>query len=447
MKDKTILIVDDSYDILEVLHRQLSTLKYRTFQATDVTDAIDILQNSEIDLLITDLKMPGIDGMELVKYASEHFPDIPTLVITGFPSVSGAVEAVKSGAMEYLIKPFTTQELKVAVEKAFKENKNLRTEPPAKVLNELTHSGLIGNSDALAEVLSLIHKVKNNRATVLITGESGTGKELVARAVHYNGKFAKAPFIPVNCGAIPENLLESELFGFVKGAFTGAHETRAGFFQAADGGTIFLDEIGNAPLSVQNSLLRVIQEKEISMIGSNKPQKIDVRIIAATNNDLYKMTKSGSFREDLYYRLNVISIHTPSLKERKEDIPLLAEHFIKKYSEEYQKSKLNITAKAKELLIRHSWPGNIRELENVIQRAVIMSETEIGVAQLSEYLKMPQPISNEEHEYKAGFMTLKELERSYILKVLTAVNNNKTKAAEILGIDRKTLRLKLNSPD
>ncbi|GAA0892669.1 sigma-54 dependent transcriptional regulator [Fulvivirga kasyanovii] len=446
MKDKTILIVDDSYDILEVLHRQLSTLKYRTFQATDVTDAIDILQNSAVDLLITDLKMPGIDGMELVKYASEHFPDVPVLVITGFPSVSGAIEAVKSGAMEYLIKPFTTQELKIAVEKAFKETKGGRPETPREVLRELNHSGLIGHSTALLEVLDLVYKVKNNRATVLITGESGTGKELVARAIHYNGKFAKAPFIPVNCGAIPENLLESELFGFVKGAFTGAQETRAGFFQAADGGTIFLDEIGNASLPVQNRLLRVIQEKEISMIGANKPQKINVRIIAATNNDLFKMTKSGSFREDLYYRLNVISIHTPSLKDRKEDIPLLAKYFIKKYSKEFQKKELSITAKAASLLIRHSWPGNIRELENVIQRAVIMADTEIGVAQLSEYLKMPQPRLNEKHNDEGEFMTLREFERSYIMKVLTAVNNNKTKAAEILGIDRKTLRLKLASP-
>lgn len=445
MKSKTILIVDDSYDILEVLHRQLSSLKYQTFQATDVTDAIDILQNSAIDLLITDLKMPGIDGMELVKYASEHFPDVPVLVITGFPSVSGAVEAVKSGAMEYLIKPFTTQELKAAVEKAFKETKNVRTEVPRQALKELSHSGLIGHSAALLDVLDLVHKVKGNRATVLITGESGTGKELVARAIHYNGNFAKAPFIPVNCGAIPENLLESELFGFVKGAFTGAHETRAGFFQAADGGTIFLDEIGNAPLSVQNRLLRVLQEKEVSMIGANRPQKINVRIIAATNSDLYKMTKTGTFREDLYYRLNVISIRTPSLKERKEDIPLLTEHFIKKYSKEFQKDEPGITAKAVELLMRHSWPGNIRELENVIQRAVIMSETEIGVSQLSEYLKRPQPRTNEKHEDEGAFMTLKELERSYILKVLAAVDNNKTKAAEILGIDRKTLRLKLTS--
>lgn len=446
MKDKTILIVDDTYDILEVLHRQLSALKYHTFQAADVTDAIDILQNSEIDLLITDLKMPGIDGMELVKYASEHFPDIPVLVITGFPSVSGAVEAVKSGAMEYLIKPFTTQELKAAVEKAFIESKGAGTElPSGKIPEGLHHSGLIGNSPALVEVLDLVHRVKNNKATVLITGESGTGKELVARAIHYNGKFAKAPFVAVNCGAIPENLLESELFGFVKGAFTGAHETRAGFFQAADGGTIFLDEIGNASLTVQNRLLRVIQEKEVLMIGANKPQKIDVRIIAATNSDLYNMSKTGSFRQDLYYRLNVISIHTPSLKERKEDIPLLVNHFIKKYAKEFQKEELNITTKAVELLKRHSWPGNIRELENVVQRAVIMSENEIGIAQLSEYLKMRQPSSSEPLQNEGRFMTLKELEKSHILKVLTAVDNNKTKAAEILGIDRKTLRLKLNS--
>ncbi|WP_340152710.1 sigma-54 dependent transcriptional regulator [uncultured Marivirga sp.] len=440
MRNKTVLIVDDSYEVLEVLYRQLSKLGYQTFKAVDVTDAIEILKNSEIDLLLTDLRMPGIDGMELIKYTSEHFPDIPVLVITGFPSVSGAVEAVKSGAMEYLIKPFTIEELKSAVEKAFNEKEEACISQSAvSPLKNIEKSGLIGNSPALEKVLSLVHRIKNNRATVLITGESGTGKELVARAIHYNSKYSQSPFVTVNCGAIPENLLESELFGFVKGSFTGANETRAGFFQAADGGTIFLDEIGNASYAVQALLLRVIQEKEITMIGATRTQKIDVRIIAATNSDLHAMTKTNTFREDLYYRLNVISVHTPSLRERKEDIPQLTHHFIEKYSKEYQKDNINITPKAIELLIRHSWPGNIRELENIIQRSLIMADEIIDVAQLPEYIKIPVPNVKEE-EYK----TLKEMEKNYILKVLQSVDNNKSKAAEILGIDRKTLRMKIS---
>jgi two-component system response regulator HydG len=233
--------------------------------------------------------------------------------------------------------------------------------------------------------------------------------------------------------------LESELFGFIKGSFTGANETRAGFFQAADGGTIFLDEIGNASHAVQALLLRVIQEKEITMIGATRTQKIDVRIIAATNSDLHAMTKTNTFREDLYYRLNVISVHTPSLRERKEDIPQLTHHFIEKYSKEYQKDNINITAKAIELLIRHSWPGNIRELENVIQRSLIMADEVIDVAQLPEYIKIPHPNIKDEE-----FKTLKEMEKNYILRVLQSVDNNKSKAAEILGIDRKTLRMKIS---
>jgi two-component system response regulator HydG len=440
MINKTILIVDDSFEVLEVLYRQLSKLGYQTFQAVDVTDAIEILKNSEIDLLLTDLRMPGIDGMELIKYTSEHFPEIPVLVITGFPSVSGAVEAVKSGAMEYLIKPFTVEELESAVEKAFSEREEANFPQSAvSPLKNIEKSGLIGNSPALEKVLSLVQRIKNNKATVLITGESGTGKELVARAIHYNGKYSQSPFVSVNCGAIPENLLESELFGFIKGSFTGANETRAGFFQAADGGTIFLDEIGNASHAVQALLLRVIQEKEITMIGATRTQKIDVRIIAATNSDLHAMTKTNTFREDLYYRLNVISVHTPSLRERKEDIPQLTHHFIEKYSKEYQKDNINITAKAIELLIRHSWPGNIRELENVIQRSLIMADEVIDVAQLPEYIKIPHPNIKDEE-----FKTLKEMEKNYILRVLQSVDNNKSKAAEILGIDRKTLRMKIS---
>lgn len=288
-------------------------------------------------------------------------------------------------------------------------------------------------------MVDIIERVKNNRATILIQGESGTGKELVARAIHYKGAFAGNPFIAVNCGAIPENLLESELFGHVKGAFTGAGETRKGFFQAAAGGTIFLDEIGTAPANVQTSLLRVLQEKEVRMIGAQKSEKIQLRVIAATNSDLYRMIENGTFRKDLYYRLNVVNIRTTPLRERRGDILPLVENFIRKYGVEYQKPHTKISEKALQLLKRHSWPGNIRELENVVQRAVILSEREIEVQHLPEEIKVPEPLASGDNLNKP----LKEVEKEHILKVLASVGNNKTKASEILQIDRKTLRQKL----
>ncbi len=442
MNRKRILIVDDSFDMLEVLQRQLSALHYSTFQASAVNDAIDIMTNSDVDLLITDLQMPGIGGMELVKYSSEHYPKIPILVITGFPSVTGAVEAVKSGAVEYLVKPFTAKELKEAVEKTLVQHygaKSLKKTETIKQEGPVNYWGIIGHSEAQTELIDLIQRINNNKVTTLITGESGTGKELVARAIHYSGRYSKSPFIAVNCGAIPENLLESELFGYVKGAFTGAHETRSGFFQAADGGTIFLDEIGNASPAVQTRLLRVIQEKEIIMIGANRPQKVDVRIIAATNSDLYKMSKQGTFREDLYYRLNVISVAIPPLRERKDDIKSLANHFLDKYSKEFGKTGVTMADNVYDKLVKHSWPGNIRELENIIQRALILSDNKITEAHLPQYIGTSKPAVDDTNL----MITLQELEYNHILKVLASVNNNKTEAARILGINRKTLRQKL----
>ncbi len=435
---ENILIVDDDYDMLELLQRNLANQHFHTYKATSVTEAIDILKLSSIDLLITDLQMPGINGLELIKYVDEHFPEIPKLVITGFPSLDGAINAMRSGALDYLVKPFTQEELKTAVEKSLLEVR------PGKKVAERTvkpeaYGGMIGTSEAFEEMVDIIERVKNNRATILIQGESGTGKELVARAIHYKGAFAGNPFIAVNCGAIPENLLESELFGHVKGAFTGAGETRKGFFQAAAGGTIFLDEIGTAPANVQTSLLRVLQEKEVRMIGASKAEKIQVRVIAATNSDLYKMTEKGTFRKDLYYRLNVVNIHTPPLRERRSDIPPLVQDFIRKYKVEYQKPHSTISEKAMQLLMRHSWPGNIRELENVVQRAVIMCEKDIDVEHLPQEIKLPEPSASGDDLQKP----LKEIEKEHILKVLASVENNKTKASEILQIDRKTLRQKL----
>ncbi len=444
MKKRSILLVDDSQDMLEVLRRQLNALQYNTFQSTSVTDAIDLLQHARIDLLITDMRMPGLDGMHLVKYAKSNFPDLPVLVITGFPSVSGAVEAVKSGALDYLSKPFTAKELQQAVQQVFRQQDG-KTDTTVSTATEeeqtIDYHGIIGQSQPVLELIDLIERIKDTRATTLIQGESGTGKELVARAIHYSGPYRQAPFVTVNCGAIPEHLLESELFGFVKGAFTGANETRPGFFHAADGGTIFLDEIGNASAAVQTRLLRVIQEKEVKMVGTNTVQKVDLRVIAATNSDLYTLSQQGQFREDLYYRLHVIDLHTPPLRQRKSDLPLLIRHFLDKYAKSYGRPKPGVTPEAMYRLKAHDWPGNIRELENAVQRALILCDGQIEVADLPAYLhaadhtlRMAQP---------QALLSLREIEQQHIRRVLDAVDGNKTAAAKILGINRKTLRIKL----
>lgn len=438
LRKENILIVDDNYDMLELLQRHLKSFNFHTYKASSVVEAIEVLKTTPIDLLITDLQMPEINGIELIKYTSEHFPSIPKLVITGFPSVDTAINAVKSGALDYLIKPFTGEELKKAIQNCLK-NDAIKTNQPIqrKNLKETFYSGIVGSSEEHYKLIDVIERVKDNRVTVLIEGESGTGKELIARAIHYNGRFASQPFITVNCGGIPESLLESELFGYVKGAFTGANETKKGLFHAAEGGTIFLDEIGNASLAVQSRLLRVLQEKEITMVGSQKTQKIEVRIISATNSNLHEMMKNGTFREDLYYRLNIVSIESIPLRNRKADLLPLINNFIKKYEKEYGKSNITITPKAIAILTRHDWPGNVRELENIIQRLIVLCDNTIDVDLIPNQLKYKQP--SESFHLKP----LHEIEKAYILKVLSAVHNNKTKAAEILQIDRKTLRQKL----
>jgi DNA-binding NtrC family response regulator len=438
---ENVLIVDDDVNILELIHRHLQSFNYHTYKAVSVKEALVILKDSKIDLLITDLKMPDVDGLQLVKYVSEHYPKLPKLVVTGYPSVDDAMSVLKSGALDYLVKPFTKEELKQAVLKSFKGNSSSKAgsngHAASKNNNVDAYGELIGRSEAIKKVTDIIDRVKDNKATVLINGESGTGKELVARSVHYMGKFSRAPFVAVNCGAIPESLLEAELFGYAKGAFTGANENRNGFFQAADKGTLFLDEIGNASLSVQSKLLRALQEKEVVKVGSQKIEKIDIRVIAATNSNLYSQVQKKLFREDLYYRLTVVEINVPSLRERKEDIPLLVNKFLLKYGVEYKDRLVTIAPEALELLLRYPWPGNIRELENVIQRAVIMCDKRIEIDNLPDNLK-----------YKIDFpednlLPLKEVEKKYILKVLEATDNNKSKAAEILQIDRKTLRQKI----
>lgn len=438
LRKENILIVDDDIDILELLQRHLKSMDYHTYKAVSVKEALYILKDTYIDLLITDIQMPEVDGLQLLKFANEHYPEIPKLVVTGYPSVDGALQVMKTGATDYLSKPFTKDELRKGVEKAFQQGaQRLKKKPNTAPVVTNTQTEMVGASEAFKTVSNLIERVKDNKATVIIKGESGTGKELVARAIHYSGKFSRAPFIAVNCGAIPENLQEAELFGYMKGAFTGANENRNGFFQAAKGGTLFLDEIGTASLAVQTKLLRALQEKEITKVGSQKPEKVDIRIIAATNADLSEDIKNKSFREDLYYRLTVVEITVPPLRERKSDIPLLVEKFLRKYGVEYKDRLLRISPEALKVLERYHWPGNIRELENIVQRAIIMSDGLIDVKDLPDFLKFQIDFP------QTGFLTLREMEKEYVKRVLAHTEGNKTKAAEILQIDRKTLRDKL----
>ncbi len=436
MKEKErILIVDDSPATLEMLERNLTAEGYEVLAASGVAEAIKILDDTPTDLVITDYKMPKTSGMDLIRYVRENLKNTEIMMITGYATVQGAVDAVKAGAEEYLTKPFTDEELYQAVRRALEKLKLRLSVQERTPQNIKSRYGLLGESEPMNQVFNFIEKAASTPATVLITGQSGTGKELVSRAIHYSSKRASAPFVPVNCGGIPETLLESELFGYVKGAFTGALESRAGFFQTADGGTIFLDEVSETSLAMQVKLLRVLQEKEVCLVGSTQPRKVNVRIVAATNKNLLSLVKKGTFREDLYYRLNVIEISLPPLLDRGDDILLLAKHFAQKFSEEVEKPEPRFTDKALELLRNYAWPGNIRELQNVIHSVVVMADSDVidgpDLPALMRYAGVRG----------TGLQrTLAEVEAEHIRAVLASVKGNKTRAAEILGIDRKTLR-------
>lgn len=433
-----LLVVDDAPQTLEVLRRNLTSKRYQVFTAQSVAEAIRILETTTVDLVITDLKMPKVSGIDLVRHVRENFKDTEVMMITGYPTIEGAVKAIKTGAEEYLIKPFTDEELFSAVRRTL-DKLHMRKVGEARWQKTPKEPyGLIGESEPMRKVFSAIVKTSSSSATVLISGESGTGKELVARAIHYSSSRASAPFVPVNCGGIPEGLLESELFGHVKGAFTGATESRAGFFQTADGGTIFLDEISDTSLTMQAKLLRVLQDKEVYMVGASHSRNVDVRIIAATNKDLANLVRKGVFREDLFFRLNVLTIAMPPLRERGDDILLLAYHFATKFAQEFGKPIPRFSDNALQVLRNYHWPGNVRELENVVQRLVVMTDGDvIEVSDLPSLMRFSAL-------RETGFnRTLAEVEAQYIRNVLGSVNGNKTKAAQILGIDRKTLREKL----
>jgi DNA-binding NtrC family response regulator len=438
---ETLLVVDDAPATLEVLERNLSAKGFRVYTAPGVVEAIRVLEGAKVDLVITDLKMPGVSGIDLVRHVRENYSDTEVMMITGYATIEGAVRAVKTGAEEYLAKPFTDEELFAAVGRALGKLHLRRASLPESGLKIPSHHGLLGDSESVRKVFDAVARAAATPATVLITGESGTGKELVARAIHYSSARASAPFVPVNCGGIPEGLLESELFGYVKGAFTGASETRAGFFQTAEGGTIFLDEISETSTAMQVKLLRVLQDKEVCMVGDSRVRRVDVRIVAATNKDLLSLAHKGAFREDLFFRLNVIMITVPPLRDRGQDIILLGRHFAGKFAREFGKPVPAFSDKAAQVLMSYPWPGNVRELENLVQRLVVMSDSEvIDVPELPEHMRFSAL-------REVGLnRTLAEVEAEYIQNVLTSVGGNKTKAAEMLGIDRKTLRDKLKQP-
>lgn len=435
-----ILIVDDSPDTLEILQRQLCGAGYAAKVAPGVAEAIGILEFHPVDLVITDMKMPRLSGLDLVRYIRENAADTEIMIMTAYPCIDSAIQSVKDGAEDYLTKPFTEAELFAAIERV-REKLLLRRSAHADAASSASY-GIIGESSAMQSVFSLIDKAASTLVNVLISGESGTGKELVARAIHYGSDRASAPFVSVNCTAIPDTLIESELFGHVKGAFTGAKDSRTGFFQVADGGTIFLDEIGDASPNLQGKLLRVLQNKEIHLVGSSHVRKVDTRVIAATHKNLKALVQKNLFREDLFYRLVVIDIPVPPLREREGDLMSLIHYFLSKFSKEMHRSIPEFTHNALHAIRNYSWPGNVRELENLIQRLMVVVDADrIDVIDLPPAMRAHIPAKS----WQAR--PLAEVEAEHIERVLAEVDGNKTRAAEILGIDRKTLRQKLKRTD
>jgi len=449
MPPAKILVVDDEEIVCLSCQRILTEEGYEVHTRLSGKEAMKLLSEEPFDLAIVDLKMPGMDGLELLQAIKRDYPQLPVVMITGYSTVESAVEAMKSGAFDYVPKPFTPDQMSVVVKKALDnrsimlENIYLRGELQAKYRFE----NVIGNSKKMQEVYRLIAKVAPTNSTVLITGESGTGKELIARAIHYNSQRKERQFMPVDCAVLSENLLESELFGHIKGSFTGAIVTKPGLFEVADGGTLFLDEIGNISLAMQSKLLRVIQEREFTPVGGTKLKKVDIRLIAATNRDLAEKIREGTFREDLFYRLNIIPIHLPPLRERQEDIPLLAHHFLKKYCQEMGKDLKAFSSAAMEMLMHYSWPGNVRELENTIERAVIMTDEEmllprhfpLPLKESPEDITFSVPRTTEElKELKKHLRdkAVEEVERLFILGALARNDWNVTQSAKDVGMLR-----------
>ena len=437
-KKPRILIVDDEAAMRESLRDWLVEDDYEVDLAVSGENAVDMARDNSWDVIMLDLKMPGIDGLETLKKLKEKEIDAEILMMTAYATIDTAVEAMKEGAFDYLVKPFDPDEVEMQIKRIVShkelvlENILLRR----KLEERSEYDEIIGKSDAMQEVFELISRVAPTDSTVLITGESGTGKELIAKAIHGNSPRCYMPFIAVSCGALPDSLLESELFGYEKGAFTGAEHKKMGRFEMADSGTLFLDEIGDISLKTQVDLLRVLQEKEFTRLGGNGVINVDVRILAATNRDLKQAIAENKFRDDLYYRLNVISIHVPPLRERKEDIPLLLERFIRKYCLEMNKEEVKVESSALRLLMDYDWPGNVRELENVVERALVIGK---GKKIVSEDL----PFSRKEQVPETLPKSLKMMEKIHIKRILDENTWNIRRTARELDIDRQTLYNKI----
>jgi two-component system response regulator HydG len=447
-KQPSILLVDDDSGHRAMLRTLLEEWNYSVKEAEDGEQAISMFKGASFDLIFTDVRMPKKSGLEVLLEVKEQNPAMPVLIMTAFSTVEAAVEAIKAGAYDYLTKPLDFEKLEVILRNIFiyvgliQENASLATS----LATSLESANIIGQSSAMRKVMEVVRTVAPSEATVLITGESGTGKELIAKAIHTNSSRAKGPYIAFNCAAITDSLIESELFGHEKGAFTGADKRREGRFMLADKGTLFLDEIGEMPLLMQAKLLRVIQEREIQRVGGEQSLRVDVRLVAATNRDLIKEVAEGRFREDLYYRLNVVALSLPSLRERPEDVPLLARHFLEGFAAKNKKRVKGFTPGAMDKLIRYTWPGNVRELENVVERSVIMLSGEF----VSEKELPPALAPNDAAScFTPGAIavppnpTLDDIEKAAIYEALRLHDGNKTEAAKQLGITRKTLHLRL----
>ncbi len=446
--NENILIADDEKDIRESLLFILESEDYNCTAVADGQAAINELEKTNYDVLITDIVMPKADGMKVLDTASKISPETIVVIMTAYASVDTAIQALRHGATDYLLKPLEFDEVIMRTKQLLKnkqissENKFLRSQ----INKRFNFSNLVGQSIAMKDVYSLIKRISPSTTNVLITGSTGTGKELVARSIHKNSDRSDKPFVPVNCGAIPENLYESEFFGYKKGAFTGASTDHDGLFKSANTGTLFLDEIGDLPEHVQVKLLRVLQEKEVRPVGSNSSFKIDVRVLAATNKDLLQEVQKGNFREDLYYRINVVEIKLPSLAERKEDIPLLVQHFIDSYNKELKRKIKGVDNKVMKALLSYEWKGNLRELENMIERAVLLCESDmITINELPAYIQPKEDRSN--HHTKDLNTALETYEKQHIQSVLEETGWNRAETAKLLGINTSTLYRKMMKLD
>ncbi len=445
MNKPNVLVVEDEELMRSILRQLLENEGYSVLTADSAENGLQIFASAEIAVTLTDIKMAGMDGLELLDRIKTVDEDALVIVMTAYSSVDSAISALRKGVYDYVTKPFVNEDLLKTVKNAirtkelFNENRALRRE----LNQQYSFNEIIGKSEGLQDIFRIVEKIADTNAGVLIQGESGTGKELIAKSIHFNSRRAAKPFLAVNCGALPENLLESELFGHTKGSFTGAISDKKGLFRAADGGTLFLDEIGEMPQSLQVKLLRALQEHEVLPVGASSPVKFDARIIAATNKNLETEVVENRFREDLFYRLNVIEISLPPLRERREDILLLVKHFVSKTAKEQNAPEKNLSSEAMSAMLNYDWQGNIRELQNAVERAFLLSDEEILRENLPPKIKNESSNQFEMRDSEGLRPTLEEMERRYILEVMKSVEDDKTEAADILGIDLSTLYRKL----